>query len=203
MTFDFEEGSGFSAYALYNAIRLHFTSHSYDFFRYNGKTSVTKASFTSRNDKYTFYKLSRRYNLDELKRFYIANMLEGDVRWIGDIAGPTGEETYKKWQKRNESLTYRFEQDIIFLFDSSGNFLHVDNGSHPYLLTVLMQGEIMIETVAILNDLMGFFPMWQRKILDDIVWPSWKMKIEKYTPFINYDKQKLKSILKDNIHENI
>jgi hypothetical protein len=50
---------------------------------------------------------------------------------------------------------------------------------------------------------MNFFPMWQRKITDDIVWPSWKMKIEKYTPFINYDKQKLKSILKDNIHENI
>lgn len=66
----------------------------------------------------------------------------------------------------------------------------------------MLQGDIMIETVAILNDLMGFFPMWERKIQDDIIWPNWKLKIEKYTPFITYDKLKLKSILKDNIHEN-
>ena len=95
------------------------------------------------------------------------------------------------------------EQDIIFLFDSSGNFLHVDNGSHPYLLTTMLQGDIMIETVAILNDLMGFFPMWEKKITDDIIWPNWKLKIEKYTPFLYYDKPKLKGILKENIHESV
>ena len=102
---------------------------------------------------------------------------------------------------RIQRLTYQFEQDIIFLFDSSGNFLHVDNGNHPYLLTMMMQGEVMIETVAILNDIMGFFPMWEKKITDDIVWPNWKLRIEKYTPFIQYDKAKFKAIVKEH-YEN-
>jgi hypothetical protein len=201
MSFTFQERSGYSAFALYNALKLHFSSPSYDYFKYHGKTNVSENSFVKRKDKYSFYKLSRKYNLEQLKNFYISNILETDIKWIGDIMGPEGEENFKKWQKRNESLTYRFEQDIIFLFDSSGSFLHVDNGTHPYLLTMMMQGEVMIETVAILNDLMSFFPMWKKKIVDDIVWPNWQLKIEKYTPFIHYDKQKFKSILKDKIYE--
>lgn len=201
MSFTFQERSGYSAFALYNALKLHFSSPSYDYFKYHGTTNISESSFLNRKDKYSFYKLSRKFNLEEMKNFYIANLLQTDIKWIGDIMGPEGEETYKKWQKRNESLTYQFEQDIIFLFDSSGSFLHVDNGSHPYLLSMMMQGEVMIETVAILNDLMGFFPMWKKKIVDDIVWPNWQLKIEKYTPFIHYDKQKFKSILKDKIYE--
>ncbi len=203
MSFQFQERNGYSAFALYNSLKLHFSSPSYDYFKYHGKTNISENSFIKRKDKYSFYKLSRKYNLEQLKNFYIANILETDIKWIGDIMGPEGEENFKKWQKKNESLTYRFEQDVIFLFDSSGNFLHVDNGSHPYLLTCMLQNDIMIETVAILNDLMGFFPMWEKKIQDDIIWPNWKLKIEKYTPFIRYDKPKLKGILKENIHESV
>jgi hypothetical protein len=201
MTFQFEEGSGFSAFALYNALKLHFTSNSYDFFKYHGKTNVSKNSFATRKDKYSFYKLSRKYNLQELQQFYIANFLEGDVKWVGDIAGAEGEESFRKWQTRNQRLTYQFEQDIIHLFESSGNCLFVDNGSYPYLLTEMMQGNVMIETVAILNDMMGFFPMWKKKIDDDIIWPNWQLKIEKYIPFINYDKAKFKEIVKEH-YEN-
>jgi hypothetical protein len=46
---------------------------------------------------------------------------------------------------------------------------------------------------------MGFFPMWEKKITDDVIWPNWKMKIEKYTPFIIYDKAKFKDILKEGV----
>ena len=59
----------------------------------------------------------------------------------------------------------------------------------------------MVETVAILNDIMGFFPMWEKKIIDDIIWPNWKLRLEKYTPFIQYDKAKFKAIVKEQ-YEN-
>ena len=148
MSFQFKENNGYSAFALYNALKLHFSSPSYDYFKYHGTTNISESSFMNRKDKYSFYKLSRKYNLEELKNYYVANFLEGDIRWIGTISGADGEECYKKWKTRNESLTYRFEQDIIFLFESSGNFLHVDNGNYPYLLTMMLQGEVMIETVS-------------------------------------------------------
>ena len=189
--FTFKDNHGYSAFALYNSIKLHFTSTSYDYFKYHGKTNISESTFLKRKDKYSFYKLSRKYNLEELKNYYVANFLEGDVSWIGSISGADGEECYRKWQTKNQRLTYQFEQDIIFLFDSSGDCLHVDNGNHPYLLTMLMRGEVMIETVVILNDLMGFLPMWKKKIVDDIIWPTWCQRIEKYAPFVRYDKVKL------------
>ena len=61
------ENTGFAAYALWNALKLHFTSDSYDYFKYNGKTNVSKQTFSIRKDKYQFYKLSRKYSLEELE----------------------------------------------------------------------------------------------------------------------------------------
>jgi hypothetical protein len=199
-----DENTGFAAFSLYNALHLHFTSNSYDYFKYNGKTNVSKDSFSRRKDKWHFYRLSRRYGIDDLRDFYVANFIASDIRWVGDISGPEGEDVYKKWQKRIQSLTYNFEQDIIGLFnatESPNEMLMVDKGQHPLLLNEVMHNTITLETLVILNDIMNFFPMWNKKISDDIIWPTYKMKCEKYAPFIQYDKQKFKSILKEAVND--
>ena len=204
MLFNFEEGSGFSAFAMFNALKIHFTSDSYDYFRYHGKSNVTADNFSNRKDKYSFYKLSRKYRLEDLKNFYVSNLLEKDVNWIGDINNLEGEETYKKWQKRTQSLTYRFEQDIIGLLNdtqSPNEMLVVTDGQYPILLKEVMHNTITVETLVILNDIMNFFPMWDKKIADTIVWPSMRRKFVKYTPFIDYDKSKYTAILKECLKE--
>lgn len=204
MISQFKDHHGYSAYALYNSLKLHFSSNSYDYFKYHGKTNVSESSFLKRRDKYSFYKLSRKYNLEELKNYYVSNFLEGDIRWVGSISGADGLDTYTKWQKRIQSLTYQFEQDIMYLFNKyePKDLISVVDDHYPRLLEEMMQKSIMIETVVILNDLMGFFPMWEKKIKDDIIWPNWKMKLEKYTPFVYYDKAKFKAIVKEKMDEN-
>jgi hypothetical protein len=194
------ENTGFAAFALWNALRLHFTTD-YDYLKYHGKTNVTKTNFSNRKDKYSFYKLSRRYDIEELKKFYIANILAKDIQWIGDITGQDGEENFKKWQKRNQALTYNFEADIIHLFESSGNCLYVDNGNYPVLLQYLMQGDVSLETVCIMDDIMNFLPMWKKKIQDDVIWPEWYKKIVKYKPFVVFDKNRLKTVLREKYEE--
>ena len=198
------DGTGFAAFALYNALKTHFTSKSYDFFKYNGKTNVSKETFMKRKDKYSFYKLSRKYSLDELRNFYLANFVYGGSTWVGEMTGPEGEDAYKKWQKINQSLTYVIQNDILGLIgnDAPEQMLIVNNGQHPILLRGVMSGTIAVETMVILNDIMNFFPMWNRKISDDIVWPNWALKCQKYTPFVTYDKVKFKNILKEVIIEN-
>jgi hypothetical protein len=197
------ENTGFTAFSLYNALKLHFTSNSYDFFKYNGKTNVSHDSFLKRKDKYTFYKLSRKYDLEELKQFYVANFLDGD-KWVGDMNTANGEEVYTKWQKTQQSLTYSFENDIMVLLDECGtpdDMLNVKDGNYPLLLKKTQQNIIHLETLCILNDIMNFIPMWDKKIDDDIIWPDFKMRCLKYTPFIRYDKEKFLHILKKRIKE--
>jgi hypothetical protein len=203
------ENTGFAAYALWNALKLHFTSESYDYFKYNGKTNVSKQTFTTNKSKYQFYKLSRKYNLDELKNFYIANFIQGKGDWVGDLL-QDGDENYTKWQKTQQSLTYTFENDIMYMFDSvdGAEFWHIDDyfkpidGGWPMLITKMMHDKIKLETVCILIDIFDCMPRWEKQITEDIVWPTHRRIIKKYTPFINYDKQKFKEILKEKIKEH-
>ena len=197
------ENSGYAAFTMYNSLKLHFTSKSYDYFKYNGKTNVSTATFLKRKDKYTFYKLARKFTLDEMRDFYVANFLEGD-KWVGDMATVDGEEVYKKWQKTQQSLTYTFENDIMYLLadgNSPDSMLEVKPNQYPALMKFVQLGQVSLETLVILNDIMNFFPMWNKKIDDDIIWPDFKLKCEKYTPFIHYDKKKFKEILRDKVKE--
>jgi hypothetical protein len=197
------ENTGYAAFAMYNSLKLHFTSSSYDYFKYHGKTNVSTVTFLKRKDKYTFYKLSRKYNVEELRDFYVANFLEGD-KWVGDMA-KDGEEVFKKWQKTQQSLTYTFQNDIMFLLadgNSPDTMLEVKPNSFPLLMRMVQMKQVALETLVILNDILKFFPMWDKKIDDDIIWPDFKLKCEKYTPFLHYDKNKFKEILKEKIKEN-
>lgn len=200
-----EENTGFGAYAIYNALHLHFTSNSYNYHKYHGKTNVSKDTFLKRKDKYYFHKLSRKYSLEELVEFYVANFIDGGVRWVGDISGEDGESRYRSWKKRKESLTYIFQSNLDFLLDQvdkPDKLLVVKSGNYPRLLEVAMQGNIEVETLCILNDLLNFLPMWTKKVTDDIIWPEWKRKIEKYTPFIDYNKTKYKLLLTQKIKDH-
>ena len=202
------ENSGFAAYAMWNALKLHFLSD-YDYFKYNGKTNVSKSTFAVRKDKYQFYRLSRKYSLDELKNFYIANFISGNSDWVGNILSAEGEENYKEWQKRHQSLTYLFDNDIIHLLEKvqGSDFWNMDDyfktyeGGWPNIVTKLMQNQISLETVCILVDIVGCMPRWEKEITEDIVWPMWHKLIKKYTPFVQYDKEKYLHILKKRIRE--
>ena len=64
-----------------------------------------------------------------------------------------------------------------------------------------MQGTINIETLVILDDIMNFSKYWKSNIKDDIVFPDFMKKCESYKPFINYDKEKFKQIIKTALKE--
>lgn len=203
------ENTGFAAYALWNALKLHFTSDSYDYFKYHGKTNVSKQSFIIRKDKYYFYKLSRKYSLEELKNYYVANIISGNDEWVGEMVGANGEEVYAKWQKTQQSLTYTTENDTIGLFDgvdgtefwSMDDYFKPVDGGWPVIITKLMHDKVKLETVCILIDTIGCMPRWEKTITEDIVWPSYHRLIKKYTPFIQYDKDKFTKFLKEKIKE--
>lgn len=200
-----EESTGYSAYCLYISIHLHFTSMSYDFFRYSGKTNVSKNTFDKRKDRYFFHRLSRKYSLDELKEFFVSNIINSEFRWVGDLLDGDSEEVYTKWKKRTQSLSYIFQNDIDFLLDQvkePDKLLIVKSGGYPKLLELTMQGDIQVETLCILNDIMNFLPMWNKKVTDDVIFPVWKRKVIKYTPFIEFSKTKYKLLLTEKIKEH-
>ena len=52
---------GFEVFKAYLAIKLHFTTDTYNYDEYGGKVNCKLESFTKRNDRYFFHKLSKEY----------------------------------------------------------------------------------------------------------------------------------------------
>lgn len=89
--------TGYETFEIYQALKLHFTSDSYDFFKYNGKTNVSVTAFENRKDKYHFYKLSRKCtNKDDLINFIVANFVEDEKSWVGNLLMEEADINYRK-----------------------------------------------------------------------------------------------------------
>lgn len=188
---------GFEAYRTYVALKNHFSSKTYDFFKYNGRSKASMASFEKRNDKYFFSKLSKHKNLVD---FLVANIVYNDNPWVGDVVNNVEAEKYfKRFLKTKESLSYVFKNDLEkFEQPFVDNFIVVD-GQHPKALKLYLQNEINLETLIIINELSPYTRSWNKKIEDSIVWPSIYFKCKKLRPFLSFDQEKMKKILVDRI----
>lgn len=186
----------FESYKLYNALKLHFETD-YDAVKYNFKSNVSSQSFFKRKDKYFFAKLAKTYEGD-LKEFYVANF-KNDVKYVGDMLNEGGERYYREHKKVMESLTYRFQTDINKLNDMNVPFdslLEAEDNSHPLIVKLWLQEEIILETIIILDSILGFVERENTKIADTIIWPDIYRKIMKYKPFVKFDRDKCLNLLK-------
>lgn len=185
----------FQAYTLYLALKRHFTPGSgYDYFKYNGKTNASKTAFETRNDKYSFHKLSKK--ADPLQ-FLVANFSEhGPGLWIGDlISNEKYENTYKNWVKKKESLSYIIKEDLSILDTDIDTNFKVIEGQYPKLLTFYLKKKINLETIIILNNILNFVPKWKRDIRDVTLWPDIYNKIVQTQKFLVYDKEKIHKLI--------
>ena len=186
---------GFDSYQLYLGIKLHFNSESYDFIKYNGKVKADLPSFLKRNDRFHFGKLSRLYK-DELLDFYVANLSLKD-KWIGDLLDNESKKVYLDWKKRNQKLTYQFEQDVMKLLEKKTiqEILTVKNGQHPHLLKQFLGKKISLETMCILDEITEYSKKWNELISETLIYPETINKINKYKSFISFDKNTYKQKL--------
>ena len=191
--------TGYEAFSIYNGLKLHFTQKSYDYLKYNGKSNISVVTFENRKDKFHFYKLSRKHQIkDDYINFLVANLLEDSKVWVGTLLSEECDIIYRQRQKVIQSMSYTFENECRDLFSDykNPNDVLVTNGDYPVLLTKALRKEISPETLIILNRILNFLPMWNKKITDTIRWPDYEMKLTKYASFLMLDDVKYKLILK-------
>ena len=74
--------------------------------------------------------------------------------------------------------------------------LFVVEQTHPIIIKLLMREEIHLETVIILDSIIGFMERESKKITETIIWPDISRKIRKYSPFVKFDHVKCLNIVK-------
>ena len=186
---------------MYLGVKLHFTSPTYDYFKFHGKTKAKLEAFEKRNDRYFFKKLATKFDEKSLMNFYVANFLQDDY-WIGNLIRQDGEKNYLEWKKNIDSISYHFSQDVDYLLgivDKFDDLFVCPNGQHPLILKQYLSKKIRLETLTILNKKLSFSRYFDTKIKETLVWPQVKMKIEKYLPFLEVDHCKLSLLLKTKV----
>lgn len=189
----------FDAYKCYLSLKNHFTKDSYDYHKYCGKSRATVQSFYKRKDRFWFEKLARNKDDKEVVDFFVSNFItctDPSKLWIGEMIRD-GEDRYTAWKRRNQSLSYIFKEEVDKLF-SENNFdamFLVDGSSHPQIIKEYLRDNISIETMVILDKILGFRNEFDKK-LQDPVWETVSMRIKKYSPFLNIDVFQYKKVLK-------
>lgn len=194
----------YDAYREYLALKNHFTKDSYDYFKYNKKVRATIQSFYKRKDRMWFEKVSRQKSDQEVTDFFVANFVscpDPETLWIGEMI-KEGEERYKNWQRKIQSLSYLFKEESECLFEEN-KFQDVFKCSkgHPVLLKKFLSGKISLETMVIYDKIFLYGNKFDEK-LKDPVWETVSRRIKKYNPFLNTDVFHFRKILKQIILED-
>lgn len=174
--------SPFDVYRTYIALKAHFTSPSYDIFKYRGKSSATRESFDSRRDRSFFYVLS---NHPDPTGFLLSNFLASETFWIGDCTfNEEAVSVYREWKKRTQSLRHYFTMDLKRLPGSfSETFDITPENAHPLFVRAYFQGKISLETLVYLLDLSRREDEYQES-LTDLPFQKLHFLVKKYRPFL-------------------
>ena len=188
------------AYKCYLSLKNHFTKDSYDYHKYCGKSRATVQSFYKRKDRFWFEKLARNKDDKEVVDFFVSNFItctDPSKLWIGEMIRE-GEDRYVAWKKRNQSLSYVFKEEIesIFADNNFDSMFSMDGSRHPQILKEYLRNNISIETMVILDNILGFRNEFDKK-LQDPVWQTVSMRIKKYSPFLHIDVFQYKKVLKE------
>ncbi len=194
----------FDAYRLYLGLKNHFTKDSYDYFKYCKKSRASLQSFYKRKDRMWFEKVSRQKTDKEVEDFFVANFVscnDPETLWIGEMI-KEGEDRYKNWQKKVQSLSYVFKEESQSLFEEN-KFEDVFRCSkgHPVLLKKFLTGKVSLETLVIYDRIFSFRNNFDKK-LQDPVWETVSRRIKKYSPFLHIDVLNFRKILKEIVLED-
>ena len=195
--------TSYDAYKLYLAIKLHFTTANYDYFKHNAKVNSSLNAFLKRNDRFFFHKLATKYG-ENLQDYYVSNFVDRPKTWVGDLVRADGDTIYNKWRKYNESFSYNFRNDcnvVNNVINDNGiqfdDVFSVAGGQHPRMLRLLLSGKVSIQSVIIFDKILSFISNWDKEIKETIIWPEKSFKIAKLKPFVKVNLTKCKFIMKE------
>jgi hypothetical protein len=197
--------NGFEVFCQYQAIKLHFTTDTYCYFKYNGRVATKPEGFEKRKDKYQFHKLARSLKDDEVQGFFVSGFLLNTKAWVDYFLEPEARVRYLAWRKKFDALSYLFNEDMKTIMTNKLDlgirsiFCPPEDGTYPFIWTMMNRSEIMVETVTILHGLTGMLDLWDDKYKTNYIYEKTAKMIRKYEPFLHLDVPVFKQIVRTQL----
>lgn len=149
------------------------------------------------------------YSPEEMTDFMVANFLYDEKMWVGALLDDEAKDRYNAYVKRKQTLTYTFDNELSELIETvNGNIksLFKPNDGHGGQLPVVIgcyEQRAGLETLALLDYFVGYFDKYNDEYRDDYLWSKLRMKCKKLLPFMEFDKNKIKTIIKAKAEAHI
>lgn len=144
--------NAYEVYKLDQALRLHFTTKNYDFFKYGGKTRVNETHFNRMSDGqlYTYQNIA---SMKEPKSYLVGNYIFNREKFIRSF----NNDAYLRYRKYNISGIYTFKEDLGALKKPFGTNFTVENQDEiPEIIKLYMQEKISLYTLCATRKLMDW-----------------------------------------------
>ena len=195
----------YEVYGLLTAIRVHYLSDSYDFFKYNGECrAICKYEiFSKRKDKYSFLKLGRVYNQQDMIYFLGVNLYENSNFSVHDMFYDEQNVRYKEWKSRQTDAARKHNLKE-FLKNDIKQIITVQENKLPVLFEMMLGGQIHHDTVVLLDTSLKFTNEWLKAYPGDPVVIPLITKFNKFKRFVQnitiYDISTYENIIQEHMH---
>lgn len=183
---------GFKVWKLYMAVKLHFTTNSYNVFNNRGHVKGARDTFYARNDRFIFEKLARKFPTErDIIQYFVANFAYGNQEVVYEPS--TGDSNLITWNKRKQSISQVFESDlhtILLHLEKNGmTEKHLYEGNPPELFKLYLGGYVTVETMVILNSFADYLTTLKLQL--NLLWAEECRIIDKCKGFVKFDKDRL------------
>ena len=210
-----ETNRTFRAWKTYHGMYLHFTG-SYDYFKYFGNapwgTIASMEKYFAKYEHQTgfswqrgfFTSLGKKMTKEhDLIYYYLSQLTRGKMypsEFLDDY--------YDEYRTKMESFTLHLQRNMKVVveymkeYDLKFNELFECDGiNHPPILKLLLGEDISLETFTVLDIILGFTKIVDKKLIDPI-WRDQKILCYNYKPFLEVNVDEKRRLIRKVLNEN-
>ena len=210
-----ETNRTFRAWKTYHGMYLHFTG-SYDYFKYFGNatwgTIASMEKYFAKHEHQTgfswqrgfFASLGKKMTKEHDLIYYYLSQLTRGKNYPSEFL----DDYYDEYRIKMESFTLHLQRNMKVIveymkeYDLKFNELFECDGiNHPPILKLLLGEDISLETFTVLDIILGFTKIVDKKLIDPI-WRDQKTLCYNYKPFLEVNVNEKRKLIKDVLNGN-
>ena len=210
-----ETNRTFRAWKTYHGMYLHFTG-SYDYFKYFGNapwgTIASMEKYFAKYEHHTgfswqrgfFTSLGKKMTKEHDLIYYYLSQLTRGKNYPSEFL----DDYYDEYRIKMESFTLHLQRNMKVIveymkeYDMKFNELFECDGiNHPPILKLLLGEDISLETFTVLDIILGFTKIVDKKLIDPI-WRDQKTLCYNYKPFLEVNVDEKRRLIRKVLNEN-
>lgn len=169
------------------AIKLHFQSNSYDYFRYSGKTRANWSSFEKFSGKRTLHNILKSHQTDFIEFVATGFAYDNNVSWVGDFSGDSIDQHWRNHRRNMDKLGRLYQNELEQLLEKGSiKDALISKDDLPLIEKNRINGLTSMETCVILDHIFDYI---NRNNCSHPLWERTKV-IKKYSPFLKINIKK-------------